>query len=675
MKTLKYISALAAFMCFSIITYSQCNIGITLPTKDTTICAGDSVWLKSNGSCTFLMYNNFDNGTIGSGWSSTAANPVFTNPCGPGPNGLHLWVGTTASQQRTLVTNNYDVSLGGCVIDWHMRYGRVQGSGACEDPDQPNEGVHLQYSTNNGTSWTDFPGPIANPVGPNSTTAPFLTSIPGTGGYWTPASTQAAQANNSLYYWHEYSCTVPAVAATSNTKFRWAQLATSNAGWDAWGIDEVQISCPNSQNVMWSHGPQVFNPTSPVYPTTTTDYIVVIFDSLNNFAYDTVRITVIPVPEPDLGPDTMVCDNGGNYAIFDAGAGYNSYLWNTNATTQTISANVTGYYSVTVTNGNCSGVDSVYLTMTPAPIANAGSDADICYGESTTLTALMQTSASYLWSSGETTNIINVSPTATTTYTVTVSKGTNCYSTDDVVVTVNPLPIADAGDDTQICYGDSVELNASGGANYLWNTGANTSSILEYPLTTTNYYVTVTDGKGCQSSDQVEIVVINLPTISIFTDNNAICLGESATLNAFGANSYLWSTGQTSSSIIVQPEIPTTYSVIGTDVNGCENNDSKLIRVEDCSTFFIPNSFTPDNNGENDYFKPVGDFEGIKAYRINIYNQWGEIIFSSNDIYDKGWDGSFKNEMAQEGVYSYYVMFVNAWDKEFTRTGTVTLLR
>ncbi|MCF8296916.1 MAG: hypothetical protein K9J13_05155, partial [Saprospiraceae bacterium] len=187
MKFLKYISALAIFIFMNSIAYSQCHIGITLPTQDTTICAGDSVWLKSKGSCTFLMNNSFNNGTIGSGWSSTAANPVFTNPCGPGPNGLHLWVGTTASTQRTLVTNNYDVALNGCVIEWDMRYGRVQGSGACEDPDAANEGVHLQYSTNNGATWTDFPGPNLYPSGANSTTPPFLTTVPGSGGYWTPS--------------------------------------------------------------------------------------------------------------------------------------------------------------------------------------------------------------------------------------------------------------------------------------------------------------------------------------------------------------------------------------------------------------------------------------------------------------------------------------------------------
>ncbi|MCF8299404.1 MAG: gliding motility-associated C-terminal domain-containing protein, partial [Saprospiraceae bacterium] len=494
-------------------------------------------------------------------------------------------------------------------------------------------------------------------------------------GYWTPSSSASAQANNSAYFWHRYSCNVPAAASTTSTKFRWAQLATSNTGFDAWGIDEVQISCPNNQNVIWSHGPTVLNPTSPVYPTTTTDYIVAIFDSMSNFAFDTVRITVLPVPNPDLGPDTFICDNGTNHAIFDAGAGYNSYHWNTNATTQTITPNISGFYSVTVTNGNCSGVDSVYLTMTSTPVADAGSDVSICYGENTTLTALSQPSATYLWSSGETTNIINVNPTTTTTYVVTVSLGNNCYSSDTVVVTVNPLPVANAGADAEICFGDSVQLVASGGINYLWNTGANSANILEYPTVTSDYYVTVTDANGCQSSDQVEVVVNNLPSVVIFTDDDGICLGDNTMLNAHGADSYLWNTGETSASIIVEPIESTTFSVIGTSINGCIGHNDKFIRVEDCSTFFVPNSFTPDNNGENDYFKPYGDFDGIKSFRMDIYNKWGEKIYTSKDIYGDGWDGEYNNQKVPEGVYTYFMTFINAWDKEFSKTGTVTLIR
>jgi len=654
---------------------SQCHIDVTLPTQDTTICKGDSVWLKSKGSCTFLMYNNFNNGTIGVGWSSTAANPVFNNPCGAGPNGYHLWVGTTSSQSRTLVTNNYDVSLGGCTIEWFMRYGRVQGSGACEDPDQPNEGVHLQYSINNGATWTDLPGPNLNPVGPNSVPGPFVTTTPGSGGYWPPVSSASSQANNTLYFWHKYECQVPAIASTTSTKFRWAQLATSNQGWDAWGIDEVQISCPNNQNVIWSHGPTVLNPVSPVYPSVTTDYIVVIFDSLSNLALDTVTVTVIPIPEPDLGADTNVCDFGTNHATFDAGAGYDTYHWSTSATTQTIDANLTGTYSVTTTQGNCSGSDTVHLTMSPAPTADAGSDVDICLGNNTTLTAVNIPGATYIWSTGGTTNSITVSPTVTTIYSITVAMGANCRDYDTVVVTVSPLPIADAGADVDICKGESVTLTASGGNSYLWSTGGNTSSIIENPNTTTTYYVTVTDMNGCVNYDNVKVNVYDLPYITIISDKPAVCIGDSFVLTASGADTYIWNTGHTSPIVLLKPLQTDKYTVTGTDVNGCKNFEDIIIPADDCSTFFIPNAFSPDNDGMNDLFCPIGDFEGITEYKINIYNRWGKLIYSTTDIYNGGWDGTYKNRNAQAGVYTYYLIYKTVWNKVFEKRGTFTLVR
>lgn len=661
-------------MILNSIVFSQCHIDITLPTQDTTICDGDSVWLKSKGSCTFLMNNNFNNGTIGIGWSSTAANPVYNNPCGVGPNGYHLWVGTTASQQRTLITNNYDVSLGGCIIEWFMRYGRVQGSGACEDPDASTEGVHLQYSINNGGNWSDFPGPNLNPTGPNSVPGPFITTVPGSGGYWQPVSGSAAQSNHPLYFWHKYECSVPVIASTTSTKFRWAQLANSSAGWDAWGIDEVQISCPNNQNVIWSHGPTVLNPINPVYPSITTDYIVVIFDSLSNLALDTVKVTVIPIPNPDLGADTNVCDYGTNHAVFDAGAGYDTYLWNTNATTQTIDVNITGTYTVTVTQGNCSGSDTVNLTMSPVPTADAGSDVNICLGNNTILTAVNIPGASYIWSTGGITNSITVSPTITTTYSVTVSLGNNCQDYDSVVVNIYPLPLVNAGSDMNICNGDTITLTVNGGYSYLWNTGDITSTIIINPNTTTIYYVTVTDTNGCVNYDNVKVNVYNLPYITIISDKSAVCIGDSFILTASGADTYSWNTGQIGSIILIKPSQTDKYTVTGTDVNGCKNCEDIIIPANDCSTFFMPNAFSPNNDGMNDLFCPIGNFEGIAEYKIDIYDRWGELIYSTIDI-NNGWDGTYKNQNVQIGVYTYHLYYITVWNKEFSRIGTVTLIR
>ncbi|MDO5971718.1 sulfatase-like hydrolase/transferase [Flavivirga aquimarina] len=137
-------------------------------------------------------------------------------------------------------------------------------------------------------------------------------------------------------------------------------------------------------------------------------------------------------------------------------------------------------------------------------VANAGPDVTICEGDTTTLTASGGTT--YLWSTGATTASINVSPVTTTTYTVTVSDGVTSDN-DDVIVTVNPVPTADAGADVTINQGDSTTLTATGGGTYLWSTGETTASIVVSPTATTTYTVTVTQN-GCSSNDDV-IVTVN----------------------------------------------------------------------------------------------------------------------------------------------------------------------
>ena len=292
-------------------TYSQCQIQATATPN--IVCAGDAVSLSSTGGCGYFMKSDFNLGAMGLYWSSYPANPIFTNPCGAGPVGLHCWVGTTASPIRTLETASINASVGNCVIEWDMRYGRAQSGGSCEAPSYVSEGVHLQYSINNGSSWTDFPGPNLNPIGTNSTTGPFITTTPGSGGYWAPVSGAAAQSNCPLYFWHRYSCMVPPVASINNGKFRWAQLSNSSAGWDAWGIDEVEIFCPTGAiNILWTpvgfptdtidtlwNPSSVFPPQHPNYIPYDTCFVVKVCDTVNS-ATDTVCIHVNPIPTSDF---------------------------------------------------------------------------------------------------------------------------------------------------------------------------------------------------------------------------------------------------------------------------------------------------------------------------------------------------------------------------------------
>ena len=119
---------------------------------------------------------------------------------------------------------------------------------------------------------------------------------------------------------------------------------------------------------------------------------------------------------------------------------------------------------------------------------------------------------SYLWSTGQTSQSINVTPDVTTAYTVMVKDCAGCTRMDTVNVTVNPLPNIVIAGIKNICIGGSTVLTASGGAQYLWSTGSTSSSITVSPALTTKYHVTVTSNKGCRSIDSVSVVVHNLPS-------------------------------------------------------------------------------------------------------------------------------------------------------------------
>jgi hypothetical protein len=266
------------------------------------------------------MKNNFNIQALGNGWTSTQANPVFDNPCQCpfvgglpsvscdtnvsgmyGPDSAFAWVGTTNSNERTLVTQSFDFTssqIQGCKINFWMMYGISSNNGKCEDPDAAPEGVHLQYSINNGTSWTDFPEPNQNPVGNLSPTPPFITITPGSGGYWLPSSSTTAQLQNTLYFWNMYSVTIPQYAKTSATSFRWAQLSSSLTGYDAWGIDNVLIDCSyNDVKYNWSNG--INNHQNAVSPANSGWYYIDVYDNCSsNPLHDIDSIYVIVKKSP-----------------------------------------------------------------------------------------------------------------------------------------------------------------------------------------------------------------------------------------------------------------------------------------------------------------------------------------------------------------------------------------
>ncbi len=213
------------------------------------------------------------------------------------------------------------------------------------------------------------------------------------------------------------------------------------------------------------------------------------------------------------------------------------------------------------------GSNSRIRKVTCTPVVNISGLNSVCPGGGTMLSA--GGADTYVWSSnagGVQTNTVSVSPTATTVYSVTGTSIFGCTATQTISVHINSLPIVSIGGNSSICIGAHTILTGMGANTYTWNSGSNTNAISVNPISNTTYTVTGTDGNGCANSDTITVVVNPLPVIT--ANSGTICAGQSFTITPSGATTYTYSSG----SDVVTPTVNTTYTVNGTDGNGCKNN-------------------------------------------------------------------------------------------------------
>ncbi len=246
-------------------------------------------------------------------------------------------------------------------------------------------------------------------------------------------------------------------------------------------------------------------------------------------------------------------------------------------TGNSISASQAGDYKVYVSNTALSCADTTLetaITVNPLPLVGAGADQSICAGTSVTLSGLG--AQAYTWNNGVTDNTAFV-PASTQTYTVTGTDVNGCQNTDQVVVTVKPLPAVSAGADQTVCAGSSTTLSGSGAVSFTWNNGA-ADDVAFVPVTSQTYTVTGTGVNGCTNTDQMTLTVAPLPTVDGGNDQT-VCLGETVTLNGSGAQTYTWTNAVDGTPFI--PLTSATYTVTGTDANGCTNTDDVAVTVNE----------------------------------------------------------------------------------------------
>jgi len=344
----------------------------------------------------------------------------------------------------------------------------------------------------------------------------------------------------------------------------------------------VTLTATGGTSYLWSTGA-----TTASITTTTAGTYTVTVTALGCSASTSINVVVNPNPVATITPNGPTTFCAGGSVVLTASAG-SSWLWSTSATTQAITVNTSGSYTVIVTNSfGCTTTSApVVVTVNPLPTPTiTPNPAAFCAGGSVVLTA--GGGVSYLWSTGATTAAITVSVAGT--YSVTVTNAQGCTAVATRVVTQNPLPtpVITPSGPTTFCAGGSVVLTASGGVSYLWSTGATTAAITV--TTSGNYTVIVTDANGCQASTSQSVTVLPLPVPTLFT-NSPVCVG---------GNLNLWSTTPGTLYVFTGPGFYTsgvnnntttgpvnllnegTYTVTITGSNGCTASTSTWVDISE----------------------------------------------------------------------------------------------
>lgn len=333
--------------------------------------------------------------------------------------------------------------------------------------------------------------------------------------------------------------------------------------------------------------------------------------------------------------------------------------------------------------------DSIIITVVNKPVLALNADTAICTGNKLQLQA--SGANSYVWQANSylsSTTIANpiALPLKDTSFIVTGYNLPTCFSSDTVAVRLLPNPIFTITGNSGFCKGDSTTLQVVGATGtYNWQPSASLSNAsianpIAKPLVTTQYNVTVTDANKCSTTDSVVVVVNQPPGLRLSKDNDINCVKGITTLHASGGAKYFWYPTQTlqyaaTANPIATPSTTTMYHVKSYSTQGCYAEDSILVTVSNAASeigYQMPSAFTPNGDGINDCFG-VKKWGNVSHLQLDIYNRFGERIFSGNDS-NACWDGLYKGIAQAPGTYVYQVVATTNCGEVY-RKGTVVLIR
>ena len=370
-------------------------------------------------------------------------------------------------------------------------------------------------------------------------------------------------------------------------------------------------------------------------------------------------------PEISMSPDQTACT--GDSASFAPIPIYESYLWSNGDTSRTTTVKTAGKYWVTAKDtAGCNWVDTVELVTFNHVDVDLGSDKTLCDGQQATFDAGAGYTK-YDWSNGDVTQTITVGYQGE--FRVEVTDANGCTSRDTVTTERFNNASVDIGNDTSLCVGDRIVLDATFPfSSYKWEDGS--TNPLRSVSDPGNYAVTVTNACG-NVTDNVNVSNITDIVVDLGEDD-VLCGYQYYELVADvkGATSYEWSTGETTSRIAVEESGEYWVKVI--DKCGNEGYDEKELLGGLDRGFVGANSFTPNGDLLNDTWR--ADIYSYGDYSLTIVNKWNNTMFETNDPLE-AWDGRHEGELVPAGTYSYIITYVNCDSQKLIITGYVNVIR
>jgi hypothetical protein len=474
----------------------------------------------------------------------------------------------------------------------------------------------------------------------------------------------------------------------------------------------------NAGSYLWDFGlpgngdqSTAFSPNFTYPDTGTYNVTLIAYSNINTACADTTTgtVTILPLFNTYASYTRDVCTNtysfkdssnivSGTIATRDWSFG-DGALSNAINPTHTY-ANAGTYIATLITTSTRGCKDTVRLTINVPALVHASNpqiNLPTCHNDSDARISIQVSGGNapyYLqWNDPKNQQTALIDSLTAGTYTVIITDASGCKDSSSYTINNPSILIADTITSNAYCKGACIgkasAINVSGGIpgyTYLWNDNNQQTTATASGLCPGNYSVTITDQNGC--SKTITNIAINysdsVPYFDAYSDDTTLYQGQTTQLHCIPDSSiyqYNWTPSQnlsssTISNPIASPTSPIFYVATITDQNGCSVIDTVNLEVDVviCGEpeVFIPNAFSPNNDGQNEVLYVRGN--AIKTMLLRVYDRWGELVFESTNK-NTGWNGTYKNAPADPGVFVYY-LDVDCYDNQhFFKKGNVTLIR